>query len=160
MFQARVEYKLATEGYWWKSWAKIHPQWETPYVSMLWQSGLAIVLVFMTSIQNLLGYFTLICLLRNALCFCAWFKLRKKDNYNPSWRMPLGPLLALLAIVPTSILLVSTFAWAPGAGAIAAVVAVGSAIPFYLYFKKANADALATKAAEREEAAKALASNQ
>ena len=149
MFQARMEYKLATEGYWWKSWAKVHPKWETPYISMLWQSGLAIVLVFMSSLQDLLGYFTLICLLRNALCFAAWFKLHKKDNYNPSWKMPVRPLMALLAIVPTCILLVSTFVWAPGAGIVAAVVAVGSAVPFYLYFKKANADIIEAKALER-----------
>lgn len=153
MFQARMEYKLATEGYWWKSWAKVHPKWETPYVSMLWQSGLAIVLVFMSSLQSLLGYFTLICLLRNALCFCAWFKLHKKDNYNPAWKMPVRPLMALLAVVPTCILLVSTFVWAPGAGIIAAVVAIGSAIPFYMYFKKANADIIAAKALERKQAA-------
>lgn len=149
MFQSRMEYKLATEGYWWKSWAKVHPKWETPYVSMLWQSGLAIVLVFMSSLQGLLGYFTLICLLRNALCFCAWFKLRKKANYNPAWRMPFGPVVALLAVVPTCILLVSTFVWAPSAGIIAAVVAVGSAVPFYMYFKKANAEIIAAKALER-----------
>ena len=149
MFQSRMEYKLATEGYWWKSWAKVHPKWETPYVSMLWQSGLAIVLVFMSSLQGLLGYFTLICLLRNALCFCAWFKLHKKDNYNPAWKMPVRPLMALLAVVPTCILLVSTFVWAPGAGIIAAVVAVGSAVPFYMYFKKANAEIIAAKALER-----------
>lgn len=153
MFQARMEYKLATEGFWWRSWGKVHPKWETPYVSMLWQSGLAIVLVFMTNIQELLGYFTLIALLRNALTFLAWFKLRKKANYNPSWRMPFGTLFALLSVVPTAILLVSTFLWAPGAGVIASVIAVGSAIPFYYYFKKANADIIAAKEKEREEAA-------
>lgn len=152
MFQARMQYKLATEGYWWKSWGKVHPKWETPYISMLYQSGLAIVFVFMSNIHDLLGYFTLICLLRNALVFVAWFKLRKKDNYKPSWRMPAGPLLALLAIVPTGILLASTFLWAPGAGMIASVVALGSAIPFYYYFRKANADVIAAKEAERGEA--------
>ena len=82
MFQARVEYKCATEGYWWKSWGKVHPVWKTPYVSMLWQSGFAIVLVFATTLQTLLGYFTLICLIRNVLCFCTWFKVRKKSNYH------------------------------------------------------------------------------
>lgn len=62
MFQARIEYKMAQEGMWFKSWAKVHPKWETPYVSMLWQSGFAIVLVFAGTINDLLGYFTVICL--------------------------------------------------------------------------------------------------
>lgn len=155
MFQARMEYKAAHEGYWWRSWAKVHPQWQTPYVSMLWQSGLAIVLVFMTTLQDLLGYFTLIALLRNALCFLAWFKIRKNKDYNPAWKMPVGPLWALLAVIPTCILLVSTFVWAPGAGMIAAVVAVGSAIPFYFYFRKSNADIIALRASERAAALEA-----
>ena len=31
--------KMAQEGMWFKSWAKVHPKWETPYVSMLWHTG-------------------------------------------------------------------------------------------------------------------------
>lgn len=148
MFQARVEYKAATEGYWWKSWSTVHPVWKTPYVSMLWQSGFAIFFVFF-DISTLLGYFTLICLIRNILCFCTWFKVRNKSNYHPTWRMPVGPLMAVLAIVPSCILVVTTFIDSPVFGAIAALVAIGSAIPFYFYFKKANADIIAAKAAER-----------
>ena len=73
MFQARIEYKMAVDGIWFKSWAKVHPQWETPYVSMLWQSGVAILFVFVSQLSDLLGYFTLICLLRNAGTFIIWF---------------------------------------------------------------------------------------
>ena len=150
MFQARVEYKAATEGFWWRSWAKVHPVWQTPYVSMLWQSAFAIVLVFMTSLQTLLGYFTLICLIRNALTFCTWFKVRHKDNYHPTWKMPGGALMAILAIVPTVILIVTTFIDAPLFGTVAAVLAIGSAVPFYFYFKKANADIIAANEAARK----------
>jgi fructoselysine transporter len=157
MFQARVEYKAATEGYWWKSWGKVHSTWNTPYVSMLWQSGLAVIFVFFSTIQALLGYFTLICLIRNALCFCTWFKVRKKSNYHPTWKMPGGPLMAVLAIVPTAILVVTTFIDDPVHGIIASIAAIGSAVPFYFYFKKANADIIAKKAAEREALEKATA---
>lgn len=146
MFQARVQYKAATEGYWWKSWSAVHPTWETPYVSMLWQSGVAIIFVFFTSIQTLLGYFTLICLIRNILCFCTWFKVRHKSNYHPTWKMPVGPLMAVLAIVPSSILVVTTFIDNP---VFSVIAAIGSAVPFYFYFKKANANIIAEKAAER-----------
>nr|WP_305136168.1 amino acid permease [uncultured Schaedlerella sp.] len=149
MFQARVEYKAATEGYWWKSWSKVHPEWKTPHVSMLWQSGVAIIFVFFTSIQTLLGYFTLICLIRNILCFCTWFKVKNKSNYHPTWKMPVGPLMAVLAIVPSCILVVTTFISDPLFSVVAAIAAIGSAVPFYFYFKKANADIIAEKAAER-----------
>lgn len=63
--------------------------------------------------------------------------------------------MAILAIVPTAILVVTTFIDAPLFGAIAAVAAIGSAIPFYFYFKKANADIIAQRAAEREAAEQA-----
>ena len=123
---------------WFKSWAKVHPKWETPYVSMLWQSGFAIVLVFAGTINDLLGYFTVICLLRSVVTFIAVFKLRKMPDYKPTYKMPCWQLMALLAVVPTMILLVSTFVWAPGQSMIAAVVAVGTGYPVYLHFKKQN----------------------
>lgn len=152
MFQARVEYKAATEGYWWKSWGKIHDKWQTPHVSMLWQSGFAIVLLFFSTLQDLLGYFTLICLIRNALCFCTWFKVRKKANYHPTWRMPGGALMAVLAIFPTAILVVTTFIDAPLFGTLAAGLLLGSAVPFYIYFSRKNKDLIAKLEAEREAA--------
>ncbi|MCP1110406.1 amino acid permease [Ohessyouella blattaphilus] len=149
MFQARVQYKAATEGFWWKSWGKVHEQWKTPYVSMLWQSGVAIIFVFASSLSALLGYFTFICLIRNILTFCTWFKVRKNANYHPTWKMPVAPLMTVLAIVPTMILVVTTFIDSPVPSLIAAGVGIFSAIPFYYYFKKANADIIAEKAAER-----------
>ncbi|MEG2287829.1 MAG: amino acid permease, partial [Ruthenibacterium sp.] len=150
MFQARIEYKMAQEGMWFKSWAKIHPKWETPYVSMLWQSGFAILLVFASSINDLLGYFTVICLLRNVVTFLAVFKLRKMPDYKPTYKMPCWRLMALLAIVPTAILLVSTFVWAPGPSLIASIIAVGSGYPVYLYFKKKNSIVAHTGLAEAD----------
>lgn len=149
MFQARMEMKAAEEGFWWRSWAKIDPKYNTPVVSMLWQSGFALVLVWFSSIQQLLGLFTLICLLRNALLFCAWFKLRKMPSYKPTWKAPGGSIMAILAIVPSLILMVSTFFDAPGESVIAGVIAVASAVPFYFHWKKVNADIIERRTAER-----------
>lgn len=63
--------------------------------------------------------------------------------------MPGGAVMTILAIVPTLILVVTTFIDAPLFGTIAAVLAIGSAIPFYFYFKKANADIIAAAKARR-----------
>lgn len=150
MAQPRVEYQCAKDGFWWRSWGKVHPVWKTPYISMLWESSFAIILTFFTSLQVLLGYFTFICLIRNALCFSTWFKVRHKDNYHPTWRMPGKAIMATLAIVPTAILAVTTFIDAPLFSTIAAVLAIGLAIPFYYYFKKVNADIIAENIAARE----------
>ena len=150
MFQARGEMKAAQEGYWWRSWGKIDPKYDSPVVSMLWQSGFALILVFMTTIQDLLGIFTFICLVRNALLFCAWFPLQKKENYQPTFKAPAGALMAILAIVPSAILAYGElqwnglldgstplFSWNPIS---AGILVIASALPFYFYFRKTNAD--------------------
>jgi len=148
MFQARGEMKAAQEGYWWRSWGKIDSKYDSPVISMLWQSGFALVLVWLTAIQDLVAIFTFICLLRNALLFCAWFPLHKKANYHPTFKAPGGPVMALLAIVPSLILMfgelsgilsgeVPLFSFNPISAGILIVV---SAIPFFFHWRKVNAD--------------------
>ena len=65
------------------------------------------MLVFAGSLNDLLGYFTVINLLRNAMVFIAWFKLHKQPGHKPGFKMPGGAVMALLAVVPTCILPVS-----------------------------------------------------
>lgn len=148
MFQARGEMKAAQEGYWWRSWGKIDPKYDSPVISMLWQSGFALILVWATSIQDLVAIFTFICLLRNALLFCAWFPLRNKPNYHPTFKAPGGPVMAILAIVPSLILMfgelggiisgeVPLFSFNPISAGILIVI---SAVPFYLRWRRVNAD--------------------
>jgi fructoselysine transporter len=157
MFQARGEMKAAQEGYWWRSWGKIDPKYDSPVISMLWQSGFALVLVWATSIQDLVAIFTFICLLRNALLFCAWFPLQKKSNYHPTFKAPGGPVMAILAIVPSLILMfgelggiisgeVPLFSFNPISAGILVVI---SAVPFYLHWKKVNADIIEAAEARR-----------
>ena len=155
MFQARGEMKAAQEGYWWRSWGKIDPKYDSPVVSMLWQSGFALILVWASSIQDLLGLFTFICLLRNALLFCAWFPLQKKANYKPTFKAPAGPVMAILAIVPSFILMFDClggiisgetplFSFNPITAGILIVI---SAVPFFFRWRRVNADII--EAAEK-----------
>ena len=150
LWQPRIYFKAAQEGYWWRSWGKVHPVWNTPYVSIMWETGVACILVFFSSINDLLGYFTLISLFRNALGFLTWFRIRNNKNYHPSYQMPAGPLMCILSVVPSAILLVSTFVWAPGAGIIASVIALATAYPAYKYFQRVNADIIAKNDAMRK----------
>ena len=77
MFQPRIEYAMAKDGLFFKSFAKVHPKYETPYFSIIVQCAVAIVLIFATSLSDLLGYFTLVALLKNFLTFGTIFVLRK-----------------------------------------------------------------------------------
>lgn len=141
MFQPRIEYAMAKDGLFFKSFAKVHPKYETPYFSILVQCAVAIVLIFATSLSDLLGYFTLVALLKNFLTFGTIFVLRKKEGYNPAYRMPGGPTMPLIAMFMTGTLIVSTFVWAPVAGLVCAVVAVGTGLPVYYMWEKKNKQA-------------------
>lgn len=135
MFQPRLEYAMAKDNLFFKSFAKVHSKWKTPYVSILWQCAIAIVLIFAANLTTLLGYFTLVALVKNFLTFGLIPVLRrKKSGYNPTWRMPFGIFMSVIAMLMTGTLIVSTFFWAPIPGLIAAVVAVVTGLPAYYYW--------------------------
>lgn len=138
MFQPRIEYAMAKDGLFFKSFAKVHPKYETPYFSILVQCAVAIVLIFATSLSDLLGYFTLVALLKNFLTFGTIFVLRKKENYHPAYRIPFGPVMPIIAMFMTGTLIVSTFVWAPVAGLVCAVLAVVTGLPVYYMWERQN----------------------
>ena len=78
MFQPRIEYAMAKDNLFFKSFAKVHPKYETPYFSIIVQCAVVIVLIFASDLSALLGYFTMVALLKNVLTFGSIFVLRKK----------------------------------------------------------------------------------
>lgn len=138
MFQPRIEYAMAKDGLFFKSFAKVHPKFETPYFSIIVQCAVAIVLIFATSLSDLLGYFTLVALLKNFLTFGTIIVLRKKENYKPTYRMPARALMVGVAMLMTGTLIWSTFVWAPMAGIICAVLAVATGLPVYYFWESQN----------------------
>ncbi len=54
--------------------------------------------------------------------FAAVYKCRKRDDYNPIYRMPMWRLTTVLAILGASWLAWGTFTWAPIQGVIAALI--------------------------------------
>lgn len=99
---------------------------------------MAIIMVFAGSLSDLLGYFTLVALVKNFLTFASILLLRRKEDYKPTWRMPAWGLMIAVAMGTTTILMVSTFLWAPIPGIIAAVVVVGTGLPVYYYWESKN----------------------
>ena len=148
MFQPRIEYAMAKDGLFFKSFAKVHPKWETPYFSILVQCAYAIVLIFASSLTDLLGYFTIVALLKNFLTFGTIFFLRRKKDYNPMWKMPCGYLMAGIAMFMTGTLIVSTFLWAPIPGLICAALVLVTGLPVYYYWNKKNKSNSLEKKAE------------
>ena len=136
LFQPRQQWSMAQDGLWFRSFGRVHPKWETPVLSIVVQCAVGILFMFAGSITDLLGYFTFALLLRNTFTMAAIFWLRKKENYNPSYKMPVWQLMTILAIAFSFILLVSTFLWAPGPSLIASAIGVITGWPAYKYFQK------------------------
>lgn len=135
MYQPRMEYAMAKDRLFFASFAKVHPKWQTPHFSIIVQCLVAIVLIFASDLTTLLGYFTLVALIKNFLTFGTIFVLRRRVvGYEPVWRMPAGYLMAATAMFMTGTLIVSTFFWAPVQGLVAALVVVGTGLPAYAYW--------------------------
>lgn len=138
MYQPRLEYAMAKDGLWYKRFAEVHPKYNTPSFALGAQAVYAILLVCISGISDLLGYFTVICLVKNMLVFCTMFVHRKKADYHPGWKCPAWKLMTVIAILANGILLVSTFLWSAKASLIAGAVALATGLPAYYYFEKKN----------------------
>lgn len=138
MFQPRIEYAMAKDGLFFKAFGKVHPKYETPYFSIIVQCAVAIVLIFATSLSDLLGYFTLVALLKNFLTFGTIIVLRNKAHYKPTYRMPARAFMVGVAMLITGTLIWSTFVWAPVAGIACAVIAVATGLPVYYFWESRN----------------------
>ena len=138
MFQPRIEYAMAKDGLFFKHFAQVHPKYETPAFSIVVQCIVAIILIFATNLSDLLGYFTLVALLKNFLTFGTIFVLRRKEHYKPVYRMPGGVLMPIIAMFMTGTLIWSTFIWAPIPGLICAGLAVGTGLPVYYFWENQN----------------------
>ena len=137
MFMPRMQFVMSKDGLFPRCFSNVHPKWETPYVSIIATCAYAIILIFATGLSELLGYFTLVALLKNVTTLATIFVFRRrKTGYDPLWKMPCGYLMTVVAIFVSGTLLVSTFLWAPIPGIIACAVAVVTAIPAYLYMER------------------------
>ena len=137
MYQPRIEYAMAKDNLFFKSFAKVHPKYETPYFSIIVQCAVAIILIFATSLSDLLGYFTMVALLKNVATFCTLFVFHRRKDYNPAYRMPGGLIMPIIASVMTLTLIWGELTYAPIPAIICAVIAVGTGLPaFYLWDRK------------------------
>ena len=131
MYQPRIEYAMAKDNLFFKSFAKVHPKYETPYFSIIVQCAVAIVLIFATNLSGLLGYFTMVALLKNLLTFLTIFPLRKKgkeNGYDPAYKCPGGAIMPIIAI----------FTYAPMQSLLCAFIAVATGLPVFYYWDKKN----------------------
>ncbi|MBE6909916.1 MAG: amino acid permease [Ruminococcaceae bacterium] len=138
MYQPRIEYAMAKDNLFFQSFAKVHPKFETPYFSIIVQCAVAIVLIFATSLSDLLGYFTMVALFKNVATFCTIFVLRKKEHYKPTYKMPGGYIMPIIASFMTLTLIWGELTYAPVPAILCAVIAIGTGLPAFYFWDRRN----------------------
>jgi len=136
MVQPRIEYAIARDGLFFPVFGKLHPKYGTPANSIMIQSGIAILMMFIGGIETLMGYFTLSYILQNLVVYISIFWLRRREDYRPTYQSPAWQLMTLLAIVFQIFLLFGTFAAFPLDGVLASLVLILLGLPVYFYFKR------------------------
>ena len=136
MVQPRIEYAIARDGLFFPVFGKLHPKYGTPANSIIIQSAMAIIMMFIGGIEALMGYFTLSYILQNLVVYGSIFWLKKREDYQPTYRSPAWQVMAGLAVIFQILLLFGTFAAFPLDGILAALILILTGLPVYYYFKR------------------------
>ena len=128
----RIFFAMADDGLFFKSVAKVHPKFETPYVAIALTAALGIVFVLLRTFEQLADAFVTAIVPFYALGVASIFVLRKREGYDPPYRAPFFPVIPTLFVLATIYLLVNAII-DPGSRnptlAVLGIVVVG--IPVY-----------------------------
>ncbi|HBY65255.1 MAG TPA: amino acid permease [Acholeplasmataceae bacterium] len=98
----RVYYAMAEDKTFIKSFSKLHPKYQTPYISII-GSGLMALLLLFFNIEELLTFVVFGGLIFNTLIFISIFIFRKKnkdlDRPYKVWGYPYVPIIAVIGML-------------------------------------------------------------
>jgi APA family basic amino acid/polyamine antiporter len=103
----RIFFAMADDGLFFKSVAKVHPKFETPYVAIALTAALGIVFVLLRTFEQLADAFVTAIVPFYALGVASIFPLRKRVGYDPPYRAPFFPVIPTLFVLATISLLVN-----------------------------------------------------
>ncbi len=132
MTAPRIFFAMADDGLLFGAIARVHPRFHTPSRAIILSACLGIAFVLMRTFEQLADAFVIAIVPFLALGVAAIFRLRKRADYDPPFRVPGYPVVPLLFIASTIALLANAIIdassrWAT-VGVLAAVVA---GIPVY-----------------------------
>lgn len=101
----RVFFAMADDGLLIRKVAAVHPRFHTPYVAIALAATLGVIFVLVRDFQQLADAFVIAIVPFLALAIAAVFTLRRRPDYNPSFRVPGYPVVPILFILATISLL-------------------------------------------------------
>ena len=103
----RIFFAMADDGLFFKPVARVHPRYESPYVAIMLAAVLGVAFVLLRSFEQLADAFVTAIVPFYALSVAAVFRLRKRADYHPSFRVPGYPVVPLLFVAASLYLLVN-----------------------------------------------------
>ena len=129
----RVYYKMAQDGYFFKSIAQVHPLRKVPSNAILLQAAIAIILVLSGTFEQILTYMGFSLGIFPILAVAGVFKLRMQNKSR--LKLPGYPFVHFVFIGSGVAMLVLAYLDRPVESSIAVLTAL-SGIPVYFWFKK------------------------
>jgi amino acid transporter len=128
----RIFFAMADDGLFFKKVASVHPKFQTPYVAIAMSATLGVIFVLLRRFEQLADMFVTGIIPFYALAVGSLFMLRRRADYDPSFRVPLYPVVPLVFILATVYLLANsiidpTSRW----GTIGVLGAILAGIPVY-----------------------------
>jgi APA family basic amino acid/polyamine antiporter len=131
----RVYYAMARDGYFFKFASKVHTTYKVPYLSIIFQGIISMVIVLSGTFDQILTYMGFSLGIFPILVILALFKLR--INNKSVLRLPGFPLTAIIYLLAAVCMLTLSFFERPMESGIA-IVTVLLGIPAYIYFQRVN----------------------
>ena len=101
----RIFYAMADDRLFFKSVARVHPRFETPYVAIALAAVLGILFVLVRTFEQLADAFVTAIIPFYALGVASVFVLRRRPGYDPPFRVPGYPVVPALFVLSTIYLL-------------------------------------------------------
>ena len=101
----RIFYAMADDRLFFRTVARVHPRFETPYVAIALTAVLGIVFVLLRTFEQLADAFVTAIVPFYALGVASIFVLRKRADYDAPFRVPLYPVVPALFVLASLFLL-------------------------------------------------------
>ena len=97
----RIFFAMADDGLFFRKVASVHPRFGTPHVAIAMSALLGILFVLLRTFEQLADAFVTAIVPFYALGVAAVFVLRRRADYDPSFRVPLYPIVPALFVLAT-----------------------------------------------------------
>lgn len=136
---ARAPFAMARDGYFFRSLARVHPRYRTPYVALWWQAVFCCAFALTGSYKSLFTLTIFAEWLFYALAVTSLFRFRRRGEQSP-FRMWGYPVLPALFVIIAVIILEQTYAAHLVQSSIGLAIILAG-IPFFFWWTRRHARA-------------------